>query len=235
MRHPSRKVDFRCNRAPFPDRRGCGQRAHPFARVWRVPPPVRDRTRAGPGTRCRISRRAGGVQANASAHVMVTLAAPRVRTARSSASATPRSRSTITTHFAPREAASKPSAPVPANRSRQRASSTSPASQLNNVSRTRSGVGRIRSVVTTGSRRLLQRPAMMRTAPFDAECFTSVTERSGRVPIGLGTFGCMLRSSGYTRSFHEPECFFGKPPVGGFPDRTSVSPNRTKLPRAPEQ
>jgi hypothetical protein len=48
----------------------------------------------------------------------------------------------MTTSRAPREAASKPSAPVPAKASRQRDPSITGASQLNRVSRTRSGVGR---------------------------------------------------------------------------------------------
>ena len=134
------------------------------------PGECRLRCGAGPGRvqehDVELARRPAVSRRSASAHVIVTLSAPRARAARSSAAATPRSRSTMTTLFAPREAASKPSAPVPAKRSRQRAPPTSPASQLNNVSRTRSGVGRSRSVVTTGSRRLRQRPAMMRTAPL---------------------------------------------------------------------
>ena len=51
---------------------------------------------------------------------------------------------------APRDAASKPSAPVPANRSRQRRPSRSWPSQLNSVSRTRSGVGRKPGTEATG-------------------------------------------------------------------------------------
>jgi uncharacterized protein YcbX len=56
---------------------------------------------------------------------------------------------------APRLAASKPSAPLPANRSRQRTWpqvwSSRCSSQLNTVSRTRSGVGRSPSASSTGS------------------------------------------------------------------------------------
>ena len=50
--------------------------------------------------------------------------------------------STNTTSRAPRDSASSPSAPEPANKSRQRLSTMECCSQLNKVSRTRSGVGR---------------------------------------------------------------------------------------------
>ena len=58
--------------------------------------------------------------------------------------------------------ASKPSAPVPANRSRQRRPSRSWPSQLNSVSRTRSGVGRRPSRSSTASGVRFQSPPMMR-------------------------------------------------------------------------
>ena len=61
--------------------------------------------------------------------------------------------STMTTRFAPREAASKPSAPVPAKRSRQLMPSSHCPSQLKSVSRTRSGVGRRPGRSGTGRRR----------------------------------------------------------------------------------
>ena len=48
----------------------------------------------------------------------------------------------MSTDLAPRDAASKPSAPVPAKASTQRQSVRSWPNQLNKVSRTRSGVGR---------------------------------------------------------------------------------------------
>ena len=64
---------------------------------------------------------------------------------------------------APREAASKPRLPVPANRSRQRAPSTREPSQLNSVSLTRSGVGRRPSTGGNRSRRRRHVPLMIRT------------------------------------------------------------------------
>src|SRR5438874_2140166 len=71
----------------------------------------------------------------------------------------------MTTSAAPRESASKQSAPVPAKRSRQCAPAMYGASQLKSVSRTRSGVGRNPCAANTGSRRPRQRPPMMRIAP----------------------------------------------------------------------
>jgi hypothetical protein len=73
-------------------------------------------------------------------------------------------RSTINTRAAPREAASKPSAPLPANRSRQRWPSSRWPSQLNSVSRTRSGVGRRPSRSSTGSGVRFQSPPIIRMA-----------------------------------------------------------------------
>ena len=69
------------------------------------------------------------------------------------------------TSRAPREAASKPSAPVPANASRQHQPVKSCPSQLNKVSRTRSGVGRRPTLEATSSRVRLHCPPMMRTWP----------------------------------------------------------------------
>jgi hypothetical protein len=72
-------------------------------------------------------------------------------------------RSTKTTSSAPRESASKPSAPEPAKRSRQRFPVRSCPSQLNSVSRTRSGVGRSPDAAGKSTNRLRHVPAMMRT------------------------------------------------------------------------
>src|SRR3954471_4665335 len=80
-----------------------------------------------------------------------------------SASTTTRSRSTITTREAPRESASKPSAPLPAKRSRHARSSRRWPSQLKSVSRTRSGVGRSAAAAGNFTMRLRHFPAMMRT------------------------------------------------------------------------
>src|SRR5690606_3563043 len=75
------------------------------------------------------------------------------------------------TSAAPREAASKPSAPVPANASRQRQPGSAPppaparlASQLNSVSRTRSGVGRRPGRSATARRVRFHWPPMMRSS-----------------------------------------------------------------------
>ena len=72
--------------------------------------------------------------------------------------------STSSTLAAPREAASKPSAPVPANASMQRQPSRSWPSQLNSVSRTRSGVGLRPGLSRTGSFVRFHCPPMMRTS-----------------------------------------------------------------------
>ena len=71
--------------------------------------------------------------------------------------------STNTTSRAPRDRASSPSAPEPANRSRQRVSTMSCCSQLNRVSRTRSGVGRSPGMSGKPTRRPRQAPPTMRT------------------------------------------------------------------------
>ena len=74
------------------------------------------------------------------------------------------SRSSSTTSAAPRDAASKPSAPLPAKASRQRQPVRSWPSQLNSVSRTRSGVGRRPGRSATGSLLRFHAPPMMRTS-----------------------------------------------------------------------
>ena len=61
--------------------------------------------------------------------------------------------STMIAQRAPRDRASNPSAPVPANRSRQRAPGMTVASQLNKVSLIRSGVGRRPGWCATGNLR----------------------------------------------------------------------------------
>src|SRR6476646_2699271 len=71
----------------------------------------------------------------------------------------------MTTRAAPREAAAKPSAPLPANRSRQLFSASVWPSQLNSVSRTRSGVGRRSPLSGTAMRRPRYSPPMMRILP----------------------------------------------------------------------
>ena len=83
------------------------------------------------------------------------------RRARSSRAAVT-SRSTNVACAAPRDSASSPSAPLPANRSRQRAPCARVPSQLNSVSRTRSGVGRSPSLAGKRSLRPRQLPPMMR-------------------------------------------------------------------------
>ena len=59
-----------------------------------------------------------------------------------------------------------PNAPLPANKSRQRAPSIIGASQLNRVSRTRSAVGRKVWVDSNDIRRPRQRPPIIRTLPL---------------------------------------------------------------------
>ena len=65
---------------------------------------------------------------------------------------------------APREQASKPRAPLPANKSSTCVPRMCGASQLNSVSRTRSGVGRMAATWGKRKRRPRQIPAMMRTS-----------------------------------------------------------------------
>src|SRR5512134_981998 len=74
----------------------------------------------------------------------------------------------MTTSAAPRDSASKPRAPEPAKRSRQRLPARSWPSQLKSRSRTKSGVGRRPAAAGNRIRRLRHSPPMMRTAllPF---------------------------------------------------------------------
>ena len=100
---------------------------------------------------------------------------------------------------APREASSKPSTPVPAKKSNPRTSSsagTRCSIQLNNVSRTRSGVGRKPGVSATGSGVRFHCPPMMRTrlgvcdATFARRCFVTLPfdGRPGVPCISRATF-----------------------------------------------
>ena len=80
-----------------------------------------------------------------------------------SASVAARLLSTNTALRAPRDSASNPSAPLPANKSRQRRSTTSAASQLKRVSRTRPSVGRKDALPWRFSFWPFHRPPTMRT------------------------------------------------------------------------
>ncbi|MNV77661.1 hypothetical protein D3C71_1711030 [compost metagenome] len=75
------------------------------------------------------------------------------------------SRSTSVACAAPRDTASSPSAPLPANRSSTRAPPNRGISQLNSVSRTRSLLGRSPGDSGTGSFVLRHLPPMIRTWP----------------------------------------------------------------------
>ena len=79
-------------------------------------------------------------------------------------------RSTNTTDSAPRLRASIPSAPVPAKRSTNVASATSPSepSELNSASRTLDEVGRTSRPAGASSRRPLAEPATTRITPMPA-------------------------------------------------------------------
>ncbi len=93
--------------------------------------------------------------------------------------------STNTTSRAPLEMASRPSAPEPANRSRQRVPAMECCSQLNNVSRTRSGVGRSPGRSGKLMRRPRQAPAMIRTELRPAVSGNSVLSMltAGIIPV----------------------------------------------------
>ena len=90
--------------------------------------------------------------------------APSIAALRLSAPATLRLRSTSTTSAAPRDIASRPSAPLPAYRSRQWASWTSATSQLNRLPRTRLSVGRNPVLFGKRSFRPFHLPPIMRTS-----------------------------------------------------------------------
>ena len=98
------------------------------------------RTRSYVSLRCSCA--AQRARAHPAAHLGLALAAsPSASRFSLSAPARRASRSTNTARCAPRESASMPSAPVPANRSSTAAPSTSPSIE-NSASRTRSDVGR---------------------------------------------------------------------------------------------
>ena len=101
---------------------------------------------------------------------------PHSRATASMAAAARRSFSTNVTCAAPRDSASSPSAPLPANRSSTRAWSMRGCSQLNRVSRTRSGVGRISTPAGNRSRRPRCRPPMMRRTRERAPAFSCTTD-----------------------------------------------------------
>ena len=119
---------------------------------------------------------------NASADCRRTLqfAAPRRCAFFFNAATVPRLLSTSTALRAPRESASNPSAPLPANRSRQSLPSTCPASQLNNVSRTRPRDGRTAALAGTFSFRPFHRPPIMRTSFLDMRTFVFTVRETGR-------------------------------------------------------
>src|SRR5580658_534123 len=99
----------------------------------------------------------------ASVWVTCPFVAPHSPSSRMSSRAATGSCSTNSTCRAFLESASRPSAPLPANRSRQRAPATRAPSQLNSVSRTRSGVGRISGPAAKRSLRPRHVPPMMRS------------------------------------------------------------------------
>lgn len=112
------------------------------------------------------SYRARSARTNSSASPLTssTWLAFSARRFSSSAPSAMRSRSTMTTRLAPRDAASKPRAPLPEKRSRHTSPVRSCPSQLNTVSRTRSGVGRKSSRVGKWMRRLRHSPPTIRTS-----------------------------------------------------------------------
>src|SRR5947207_12794974 len=152
----------------------CASKAASPSRYTRPPWATSPRSRSSAASR--MPRRYGGstnttskreraprANSNASPRTTVRFAAPSFwalsRSGRSAAGCF----STMTTDAAPRESASKPSAPLPAKRSRQAMPARSCPSQLNSVSRTRSGVG-LRSAASGNSmRRLRHRPPTIRT------------------------------------------------------------------------
>src|SRR5690606_29040742 len=91
--------------------------------------------------------------------------APSRATCSASTRASAGSRSTSHASAAPRDSASRPSAPLPAKRSTTRAPANTGASQLKSVSRTRSGVGRRSGRLGNSSRRPRHLPPMIRSRP----------------------------------------------------------------------
>jgi len=136
---------------------------------------ARVRQTAGPGTR------SPGSGAQPGASTPIRLRATRSRQSPptalgffSSWATEAASCSTRVTAAAPREAASNPSAPVPANTSRRRQHRQGPGrAGVNGVSRTRSGVGRKPGLSATGSLVRFHCPPMMRTACAAPRCATT--------------------------------------------------------------
>ncbi len=131
-------------------------------------------------------------QSQAGRQWICAFSAPSNRAFSASAAQAALLRSTMITRAAPLESASKPRAPLPANKSRQVAPGTSARSQLNRVSRMRSGVGRRPSPSGNRSSRLRNRPPIMRTVFLRRRfCFIADTENdlSGRrVSTAVGGF-----------------------------------------------
>lgn len=100
------------------------------------------------------------------AHMICRLAALKVKALLRKQLTMHGSLSTSTTSPAPREAASNPRAPLPANKSRQREPSIRGDSQLNSVSRTRLGVGLIACAGGKASTLRFHFPPMIRTRPL---------------------------------------------------------------------
>lgn len=107
-------------------------------------------------------------------------------------------RSTNTTSAAPREAASKPSAPLPAKRSRQRAPNIPEPNQLKSVSLTRPGVGRNPDTAGTINRRRFQRPAIICTLASPETWIISSQSKEMR------TKRPVRNQYGYPRTFSTP-------------------------------
>ena len=117
---------------------------------------------------------------------LAAAASSRVRVACSCATSAA-SVSAMATQVAPREAASKPSTPVPANASIQRQPVRSWPSQLNSVSRTRSGVGRRPGRSGTLSRVRFHWPPMMRISCAGLPCGCR-GRASAALPLGAVGF-----------------------------------------------
>ena len=114
--------------------------------------------------------------------------------------------SSSTTNMAPLEAASKPKAPVPAKRSKQRKPVKSCPSQLNSVSRIRSVVGRKPGRSRTVSKRLRQLPPMIRIF-FGGSVFSGFLD--GLSLLGLFIF-CSQHNNLHTihRKIFLKRCFY---------------------------
>src|SRR3984885_259772 len=138
--------------------------------------------------------------------------------------------STNTARAAPRDSASRPSAPLPANRSRQCAPAICGASQLNTVSRTRSGVGRMSP---SGKRQVRPRqlPPMIRSR---RALLPRATRGAGARPSGLpeaATCNARLIKACQARSSYNSGMLFrrdkkAREESGGFLQRLRNKLNR---------